>query len=144
VPGWPWDPYVLLKNGWPAGLLFGEFVTYDPDLSLQEIAGQPTWEFADARQATVIYGGRDLRRVYGLQATYAPYELEGRLTFIGKRGGRYVLVYDGRQVGPAFDDVTIAYCCEIMLYSAAGGEGRYRFWGERDGQRYVVEVAAAP
>jgi len=144
IPAWPWDPYVLLKNGRPLSLLLGEFQVYDPDRSLQEIAGQAAWEFADPRQATVIYGGRDLRRVYGLEAAYAPYELGGRLAFIGKRDGRSFLVCDGRQVGPAFDEITIAYCCEIMLYSAGGGEGRYRFWGRRGDQLYVVEVAVPP
>ena len=144
IPAWSWDPYILLRNGRPVSLLFGEFQTYDPDISLQEIAGQAAWEFADAHQATVIYGGRDLRRAYGLQAACAPYELGGRLAFISKQGGHYFLVYDGRQVGPAFDEITIAYCCETSLYSAGGGQGRYRFWGRRGDQRYVVEVSVAP
>ena len=144
IPAWPWDPYVLLRNGRPVSLLFGEGETHDPEISLQEIADKAAWEFADARQATIIYGGRDLRRAYGLEAAYAPYELGGRLAFIGKQGGHCFLVYDGRQVGPAFDEITIAYCCETSLHSAGGGEGRYRFWGQRGDQSYVVEVAIAP
>ncbi len=142
IPGWPWDPYVLLQSGRPLAVLFGEVETHDPDLSLREIAGQVAWEFADPHQATVIYGGRDLRRVYRLEAAYRPYELAGRLAFIGKKAGRYVLVYGGRQVGPAFDGVIVAYCCEPAAYAPSGAAGSYRFWGTRDGRQYVVEVAA--
>ncbi|MGQ9684312.1 MAG: hypothetical protein ACUVX9_17415 [Anaerolineae bacterium] len=136
------DLYVLTRNGRPVVALWGHMETYEPSISLQVIAGQVTWEFADPYQATVIHGGRDLRSVYGLQAAYSPYELAGKLIFVGRRANRYLLIYDGRQVGPAFDHVTIAYCCEIMLYAPRGGEGRYRFWGERDASGYVVEVSA--
>lgn len=143
IPGWPCDPYVLLKNGRPVSLLWGEFLVYDPDVSLQEIAGKAAWEFSDPHQATIVYNGQDLRRVYGLQAAYCPYELGGKLAFIGKRAGCYFLVYDGRQVGPAFDDVTIAYCCESVLYSPRGAGGHYRFWGERGGKQLAVEVTSS-
>jgi hypothetical protein len=142
IPGWRWDPYVLLGNGRPLAILFGKFETYDPDVSLQVIGGQAAWEFASARTATIIYGGRDLRRVYELLAAYRPYELGGKLAFIGKKDGRYFLVYDGRQVGPSFERMPIAYCCEAMIYAPTGAEGRYRFWGYREGQLYAVEITA--
>lgn len=144
IPAWPWDPYILLKNGRPLRALLGEFAAYDPDLSLQRIAGKAAWEFADPRQATIIYDGQDLRALYGLEGAYAPYELGGELAFIGKREGRYALIYGGQQVGPAFDRMPIAYCCEAMLYSPRGAEGRYRFWGWRGDTLYAVEVAPAP
>ncbi len=136
------DPYLLLRNGQPVSLLWGEFVVYDPEISLQRIAGKAAWEFSDPRQATVIYDGQDLRRVYGLDAVYRPHELAGKLAFIGRKAGEYFLVYDGRRVGPAFDEVHIAYCCEAVLYAPRGGEGGYRFWGRRGDDLYVVEVAA--
>lgn len=45
-------------------------------------------------------------------------------------------------MGPAFDRILIAHCCEPAMYSARGGSGSYAFWGQRDGQRYVVEISA--
>ena len=50
---------------------------------------------------------------------------------------------DGRKVGPGFEQVTIAYCCETMLYSVQFGQGRYQFRGTRAGVEYIVEVRAA-
>ena len=142
IPAWPWDPYVLFQNHWPVAILWGQFQAYDPEISLHSVAGKAAGEVADPRQATIIYDGQDLRRVYGLDAAYRPHELAGQLVFVGRKGGEYFLVYDGQRVGPAFDEISIAYCCEAVLYAPRGGYEAYRFWGRRDGQSYVVAVAA--
>ena len=52
------------------------------------------------------------------------------------------MVYEGQRLGPAYDRINIAYCCELAATSAHGARGRYTFWGERDAERYMVEVSA--
>jgi len=137
--------YLLSRNGRPVSILPGRYETHDPSISVRNVAGQVAWEFSDdGWTSTIIYGGRDLRRVYGIDAAYRPYELAGKLIFTAQRGGRYFIIYDGRQIGPTFDHIMIAQCCEAVLYSPVGGGGEYRFWGERDGRMVVVEVAPAP
>ena len=106
-------------------------MTYSPDLGLYTLAGKAVWAFDDGRVSAVVYGEEDLRATYGADAVYAPYALDGKLIVIARRGSVYTVIYDGQQVGPAFDAITIAYCCETSLYTAHGGGGRYIFWGER-------------
>ncbi len=140
---WP-NPYLytLTRNGRLQKLLLGNFSTYSPDLNLRHLAGHMAWTFDDGRLSTVIYDGADLRSTYGLEAAYAPYALRGKLIFVGRQGDRYFVVYNGQKVGPAFDHILIAYCCEPAMYSVRGGSGRYTFWGQRGGQRYMVEISA--
>ena len=135
--------YLLTKNGWPIRTYLGEFSTYSPNLGLYNLTGQVAWHFDDGRTSTVFFGGKDLRKVYAADAVYAPYALRGKLIVIARRSSAYTVIYDGQQVGPSFDAITIAYCCEPAMYSARGGGGQYVFWGERGGQRYVVRVSSA-
>jgi hypothetical protein len=69
--------------------------------------------------------------------------LDGKLIFIGEKDDASFVVYDGEQIGPTFDEITIGYCCEIALYAPRFGEGRYGFWGRRGGSSWVVEIARA-
>jgi hypothetical protein len=89
-----------------------------------------------------VYGGADLRRTHKLDAAFAPYVLADKLIFVGHRDDKYFVIYDGQRVGPVFDSVLIAHCCEPAMYSARGGSGSYVFWGQRDDQHYVVEISA--
>ncbi len=134
--------YTLTKNGRLKSLLFGEFSTYSPDLGLADLAGTVAWTFDDGHRATVVYGGADLRRTHKLDAAFAPYVLADKLIFVGHRDDKYFVIYDGQRVGPVFDSVLIAHCCEPAMYSARGGSGSYVFWGQRDDQHYVVEISA--
>lgn len=135
------DLYLLTRNGRWSKAYLGCFTTYSPDLGLLAAAGQAVWAFDDGRTSTVVHGGTDLRSAYAADAVYAPYALDGKLIVVARRGEQYVVVYDGRQAGPAFDAITIAYCCEPAMYTARGGAGRYTFWGERQGERYAVEIS---
>ncbi len=137
----PWDTYALYKNGQRLVSLRGEFGAYSPDISLQNVGGKVAWEFADSHQATVIYGGEDVRHLYGLEKAYVPYGINDRLIFIGQQKGKYFVIYDGYKVGPEFDEVFIAYCCEPVLYSVWRGQGRYFFRGRRGEEYYLVEIA---
>jgi hypothetical protein len=84
-----------------------------------------------------------LRSQHDLDAAYRPYELDGKLVWIGRRDDAYFVVYDGEQVGPLLYKIIIAYCCETSLYAPRFGEGRYVFWGqEGDGSR-LIEITRA-
>ncbi len=137
------DWFVLSKNGWPQRGLLGEFTAFSPNIGLAEIGGKAAWEFADHDSATIVYDGRDLRREYGLRQAYRPYALGDKLIFIGQKGGKYFVVYDGRRLTPEFDDVLIAYCCEVAMYAPQGRGEYYLFNGVRDGQNYLVEISLA-
>ncbi len=141
----PWpnlNLYTLTRNGRLQKLLFGYFWAYSPDLNLRNLTGNVAWTFDDGRLSTVIYKGGDLRSTYGLDAAYAPYALADQLIFVGRQDDQYFVVYEGQRVGPAFDRILIAHCCEPAMYSARGGSGRYTFWGTRSGERYMVEISA--
>ena len=134
----------LYKNGEPVKSLTGTFGVYDPDISLWNVADEAAWEFADPNQATIVYGGQDLRDVYQIGGAYAPYDLAGKLIFVSMTDGKYQVMYDGKPVGPKYDSVLIAYCCEESAYSIRQGEGRYTFRGERGDKFYLVEIEAKP
>jgi len=134
--------YTLSANGRLRKLFLGRFTTYSPDLGLANLAGRAAWWFDDGRTATIVYGGVDLRSAHDLEAAYAPYALQDKLIFVARRDDQYFVVYDGQRIGPAFDRINIAYCCEPAATSAHGADGRYTFWGERDGVRTVVEISA--
>jgi hypothetical protein len=131
----------LYKNGQRLRTTFDGTPFHSPNISLQLIDGKVAWEFYGERWQTIIYDGQDLRSQYGLDAAYRPYELDSKLIFIGRKDDKYFIVYDGKQVGSPFDEITIGYCCEIALYAPRFGAGRYVFWGKRgDGYR-LVEIA---
>ena len=94
-------------------------------------------------RATIVYDGQDVRRLYGLDRAIAPYEVGGKLIFLGNRAERSFVVYDGRQVGPDWPGrLSLAFCCEGVLYNPRDGGGRYLFWGGQDGAAVCVEMAA--
>ena len=133
----------LHKNGRRVLTIFDGTPFHSPNISLRLINGKVAWEFYGERVQTIIYDGKDLRAQYGLDAAYRPYELDGKLIFIGGKDDAYFIVYDGEQIGPPFDEVAIGYCCEIALYAPCFGEGQYVFWGQREGSSYVVEITPA-
>ena len=135
------EKYTLTKNGKVIRSLYGKFTAYSPSVSLQNVSGKAVWEFSDEKTATVIADGVDVRQLYRLDKAYKPYGLDGKLIFIGQEDSKYFVVYDGWKVGPDFDDISIAYCCEPVLWSVQYGQGQYLFWGARDGLSYVVKIA---
>jgi hypothetical protein len=132
--------YTLYQDGTRLHTLCGEFTSHSPNISLQNIGGKAAWEFADHQLDTIIYDGQDVRQMYGLRGAYRPYGLDNKLIFVGKQDEKYFVVYNGSRVGPDFDEIVIAYCCEPVLWSVQYGQGKYLFWGNRMGQSYVVEI----
>ena len=139
----PTQRYTLYRNEERIKTLRGEFRAYSPNISLQNVGGKVAWEFADHKRATIIYDGQDVCRIFGLDKAYRPYSLAAKLIFIGQKGNKYFVVYDGLRIGPDFDNIVIAYCCESILYSVQFGQGKYLFSGVRDGQHYLVEIIAS-
>jgi len=134
--------YVLLKNTEVIATITGTFTGYDPNRSLLNVGGKIVWEFADPEHPTVIYDGRDVRSEYNVEAAYIPYDIGGKLLFVARENGKYYLIYDGQKLGPEFDEISIAYCCEFGLYSIRHLQGQYWFWGSRNGQNYIVVISA--
>ncbi len=135
--------YTLYKNDQRVKSVVGWGDTLWLHMFLFNVDGQVAWGIANEHTNTIIYDGKDLRNVYGLDATHAAYALDGKLAFIGQKDGKYFVVHDGQKVGPDYDRITIGYCCETALYTAHGGQGRYQFRGTRDGKNYIVEISAA-
>lgn len=135
------EKYTLYRKGKPIRSLYGEFSTYSPNISLQNIGGKAVWESSDGRTATVVYDDQDIRQVYDVDRAYRPYGLGERLILVGEKDGKYFVVYDGWKVGPDCEQIVIAYRCEPVMWSVQYGQGKYLLWGSRDGQWYVVEIA---
>mgnify|MGYP001033396778 CR=1 FL=1 len=132
----------LYQNGRALHAVFDGSDFHPPNISLRNVAGKVAWEFTGEHQQLIIYDGRDTRSLYDLDAAYRPYEIAGKLLFVGKKDEKYFVMYDGQRIGPEFDQIIIAYCCEIALYSVRYGQFRYSFWGTRGDGRYVVEITA--
>ncbi len=133
--------YTLLKNGSPIRSLIGLGDTLWLRMFLSNMDGHIAWGIANENPATIIYDGKDLRQLYGLDQAHAAYGLAGKLIFVAQKDGKYFIVYDGQKVGPDYDQMTIGYCCETILYTARGGQGRYQFRGRRGGKGYIVEIS---
>ena len=123
-------------------VLPGGAVVYPPNISLRDVTGTVAWEFVGELEKTIIYGGKDVRAPYDLDAAYRPYGIDGKLVFVGEKDGLRFVMVDGKRIGPEFDEIIVAYCCEPVMYSVRFGEGRYAFWGTRGGRHYVVELSS--
>lgn len=135
--------YTLYKNEKPIQRLSGEFTSFSPNRSLQNINEKAAWEFSDGKTATIIHDGVDIRGTYGLDRAYSPYQVGGKLIFIGEKDNKYFVIYDGQKVGDDFDQIMIAYCCEPMLWSVQYGHGKYLFWGFKNNQWYISEITSS-
>ncbi len=136
------EEFALLKNDRVMTTLSGAIEGYDPNQSLINLDGKILWEFAAYQHETVIYDGIDLRDEHGLDAAYRPYIIGGKLILAARQGSKYYIVYDGQKIGPEFDKIVIAYCCEPAMYSIRRVDGEYWFWGSRAGQNYIVRISA--
>ena len=132
--------YTLIKNGTVFAKANSRFGTYDPNRSLINIDGKVAWELADYEYPSIIFDGQDLKQRYKLDAAYYPYNINDKLIFIAKMDGKYTVYFNGEHVGPAFDEISIGYCCGPAAYSIQRAQGQYRFWGSREGRFYLVTV----
>jgi hypothetical protein len=134
----------LYRNGQPIRSLTGTMTAFDPGVALRNLDGKVAWEFAGGDVATVIYDGQDLREEFGVAEARRPHTIRGKLIFVARQDGKAFVVYDGRRIGPDFDEIFTAYCCMIGLSSVRFGRDAYAFVARRDGTPYVVLITGAP
>ncbi len=101
------------------------------------IRGKLVWELL-ADPPVIIVDGVNFNEKYQLDGSYYPYEINGKLIYIARKGDKFQIIYENEAVGPKFDNVSRAYCCAGM--SVMRGGGQYWFIGERDGARYIVLI----
>ncbi len=132
------------KNANLVGTQCGANGTFSPNIGLRTIGDKAAWEFVDGAKGTIIFDGKEVGRALGLDSAHRPFELDGKLIFVGKKNDKYVVVYNQQVIGPEFDLIHLAYCCEPAAWSVRYGSGKYWFWGKRNGQSFVVEVSREP
>jgi hypothetical protein len=129
--------YELLKNGAVIVKTKASFTTFPPNLNLANIGGKAVWEVA-AEPHVIFVDGVNLNEKYQLEGSFIPYEIKGKLLYIAQKGGKYHIVYDEKNIGPEFDEISMAFCCAEM--SVYYGQGRYLFMGARDGKQFAVVI----
>jgi hypothetical protein len=134
--------YDLYRNESRIKSLIGVGDTLWLRMFLQNIGGKVAWGIANENPATIIYDGKDVRHLYGLDKAHASYSLADKLIFVAQKGGKYFVMYDGQKVGPDFNQIIIGYCCDTAFYSVRFGQGKYQFRGTRGGKNYIVEISA--
>ena len=132
----------LHKNTVLLTTLCGKTAGFNPSYSLQAIGNKSAWEFIDGSKGYVIYEGKDMAQTLNLDSAFRPFELDDKLIFIGKKADRYVVVYNQQVIGPEFDLIHIAHCCESAAWSVRHGIDKYWFWAKRNGQNYVIEISS--
>jgi hypothetical protein len=135
--------YTLSKNNGAVKGLVGLGDTMWLRMFLWNVDGHVAWGIANQDLDTIVYNGKDLRNVYGLDKAQAPYGLNERLIWVARKDGKSFVMYDGQKIGQEFEQIIVAYCCETSLYSVQAGQGRYQFRGTRAGKNYIVEISSA-
>jgi hypothetical protein len=72
---------------------------------------------------------------------YRPFRLNGQPIFVEKLGVKYYVNYQGRKMGPVFDNIYTDGCCENAAYAIVAEEGRYIFRGKRAGKYFLVMIS---
>ena len=129
--------YELIRNGEVILKITPGFMTHDPNRNFWNIGGKLVWELA-GYTTVIVVDGVNYNEEYGLEGSFFPYEINGKLIYIARKDGRYHIVYDGQVMGPEFDEISMAYCCGMK--SISYGQGQYWFIGRRAGTRFVVLI----
>ena len=136
----PGGLYILYRNGKMFAETISGDTTFPPNRSLQDVGGKVAWELANPEHPTIIIDGQDFRQEYNLDAAYLPYNINDRLIFVAKKDSKYFVVYGEEQIGPEFNNISIAYCCGPAGYSIQRVQGQYWFWGVRESRYYLVMI----
>jgi hypothetical protein len=133
--------YGLYKNGELLLMLKTDFGAYDPNVTLINVNGKYAWEFAKPSQPTIFFDGVDVTQELDLDEAYRPFVISENLIFIAEKDENMYAVFDGEQIGPAFDFIQNGdYCCEPPKGLIERRPGQYWFWGRRGDQSYVVVI----
>ena len=128
--------YALTRDGEVIYRTSAHFTTYDPNQNLWFIDGKLVWELG-GWQPVIVVDGVNTNDQYGLEGSYFPYEIRGKLIYVAKKNGKYSIVYDGKNIGPEFDKISMAYCC--AMFPLVRGDG-YWFVGSRSGITYLISI----
>ncbi len=112
-------------------------ITFDPNRNLWNIGGKSVWELI-SDPPVIFVDGVNYNEKNQWEASYFPYEINGKLIYFARRNGKFHIVYDEKVVGPAFDEISRNYCCGYL--SVTYGYGKYWFIGKREGTRFVVLI----
>ena len=129
--------YFLLKNGEVIREETISFLAYQPNVGLWNMGGKWVWELSSWFTKTIV-DGVDLNEKYGLQGSYHPYQIKGKILFVAQKNDKYYLMVDGHAVGPEFDEISMPYCCGMIYLKT--GNGQYWFVGQRGDSKYVVSI----
>jgi len=143
-PAWTGCYSVVGMTERPSTLCGGDSkLRWTANVGIQSLHAGPAIVIRDGHLATVLWDGEDLRKTYGIDAAYEPAELGGLLVFIGRKANRYFVVFDGKRVGPDFEDMRLGTCCMEASYRPRASENGYRFNGSRQGREVQVVIRAA-
>jgi hypothetical protein len=130
--------YELIKNGEVLLKINPGFWTYDPNINFWNFEGKLVWELSGSFTSVIIVDGVNFNEKYQLEGSYFPYEINGKLIYIAKQNGKFHIVYDEKTTGPAFDEISMAYCCAMV--SVNYGNGQYWFVGRRAETKFIVSI----
>ncbi len=104
-------------------------------MMIQDCFGAPAPEPAieDVLKAPDIWA-------FPLTSVNYPFRLNEHTIYVGRMGHWYFVSYNGRRLGPVFDDVYTHGCCENAAYAINSGKGMYMFRGKRGGKIYLVLI----
>ena len=81
-------------------------MTDDPNRNFWNIGGKLVWELA-GYTTVIVVDGVNYNEKYGLEGSFFPYEINGKLIYIAKKDGKYHIVYDDQVMGPEFDEISM-------------------------------------
>lgn len=143
-PAWTGCYSVIGMSQRPSVLCGGDSeLQWDVNIGIQSFHAGPAIVIRDGKLATVLWNGEDLRKTYGIDAAFEPAEIGGRLVFIGRQANRYFVVFDGKRVGPDFEDIRLGICCEAASSRPRASGEAYSFYGSRQGREVKVLIRAA-
>jgi hypothetical protein len=129
--------YDLLKNGKVLLHADPSMLTYDPNINLWNFEGKYVWELS-GWWSGIFVDDVDINQKYQWEGSYFSYEIKGKLIYTAKKNGQLHIVYDNKVIGPGFDEIPMAYCCELPPIFR--GSGQYWFIGRRGDTKYVVWI----
>ncbi len=136
-----WHPhtidYELFKNGAVIARASATFTTFDPNRALRNIGGKPVWELI-SEPPVIFVDGVNFNEKYHLDGSFFPHSIKDKLIYIAKKENQFQIVYDGKPIGPEFDEISMAYCC--AKFSVIEGNEQYWFLGRRDGMQYAIAI----
>jgi hypothetical protein len=133
--------YELLKNGVVIATVKGVISNVvDANYKLWNVDGKSVWEINSDPPAeslsAIIVDGVNLNEKYQLGGSFDAYYFKDKIIFIALKNGKYHIVYNGKFIGPEFDQIFIYGGPPSVLY----GHEQYWFLGTREGTYYVVAI----